>query len=83
MVELIEALEAIRGREVDIYTEHMLFENQHIKGKFVPESNIGFGFRFNGQTIYINEDDVVDYVIKNKEIIINGNMMTIKIKLDK
>lgn len=83
MVELIEALEAIRGREVDIYTEHMLFENQHIKGKFVPESNIGFGFKCNRQTIYINKDDVVDYIVINGEIIINGNEMTIKIKLDK
>lgn len=79
MVELIEALEAIRGREVDIYTRHKLFGDQHIQVRFSPETEVGLGFRCNEQIIYINEDDIIDYIVSNGEIIINGNMMTIKI----
>lgn len=79
MRQLIDALKEIKGENVDIYTSHKLFGGQHIQMKFVPETEAGWGFRVRGQAIYINKDEVVSYEVGNRDIIINGNMMTIKI----
>lgn len=79
MREIIEALKGMEGEMVDIYTRHKLFDKQHIQMKFVPETEIGFGFRVRGQAIYIDKNDIVGCVVRNGEIIINGKMMTIKI----
>lgn len=82
MVNLKEALEQMRGEYVDIYTKHRLFDDQHIRMKFDPETEIGFGFHCKGQTIYIRDDDIIEYEIQYSsdcKVIINGNDMTIKI----
>lgn len=79
MRQLIDALKEIKGENVDIYTSHKLFGEQHIQMKFVPETEAGWGFRVRGQAIYIDKDDVVSYEVGNGDVIINGNMMTIKI----
>ena len=79
MRQLIDALKEIEGENTDIYTSHKLFGGQHIQMKFVPEIEAGWGFRVRGQAIYINKDEVVSYEVGNRDIIINGNMMTIKI----
>ena len=47
--------------------------------KFDPETEIGFGFHCKGQTIYIRDDDIIEYEIQYCKVIINGNDMTIKI----
>ena len=64
---------------VDIHTEHNLFGKQHIQMKFVPETEIGLGFRCKEQIIYIDNDNLVDYYVENDKVIINGKMMSIKI----
>jgi hypothetical protein len=46
---------------------------------FIPETEIGLGFRCKGQAIYIDEDDVIGYKIDNKEIAIYGKLMSIQI----
>ena len=79
MRQLIKALKEIEGANVDIYTEHKLFGKQHIQMKFVPEIEIGLGFRCREQIIYIDNDDFVDYYVENDKVIINGEMMSIKI----
>ena len=79
MRQLIDALKEIKGKNVDIYTEHKLFDKQHIQMKFVPETEAGWGLRVYGQTICIDKDDIVSYEIENGKIIINGSKMTIKI----
>lgn len=79
MRQLIDALKEIKGKNVDIYTEHKLFDKQHIQMKFVPETEAGWGFRVYGQAICIDKDDIVSYEIENGKIIINGSKMTIKI----
>jgi hypothetical protein len=79
MRQLIEALKEIKGKCVDIYTEHMLFGKQHIQMKFDPETEIGFGFRTQNQVIYIDKNDVASYEADDKNVTINGNMMSIKI----
>ena len=63
---------------VDIHTEHNLFGKQHIQMKFVPETEIGLGFRCKEQIIYIDNDNLVDYYVENDKVIINGKMMSIK-----
>jgi hypothetical protein len=82
MRQLIDALKEIEGENTDIYTEHKLFDKQHIQMKFVPETEAGWGFRVYGQAIYIDKDDVVSYEVDDGRIIINGNRMTIKIILN-
>lgn len=82
MRQLIDALKEIKGKNVDIYTEHKLFDKQHIQMKFVPETEAGWGFRVYGQAIYIDKDDVVSYEVDDGRIVINGNRMTIKIILN-
>lgn len=79
MRQLIDALKEIEGENVDIYTSHKLFGEQHIQMKFVPETEAGWGFRVRGQAIYIDKDDVVSYETGDENVVINGNMMTIKI----
>lgn len=79
MRKLIDALKEIEGKEANIYTKHKLFGKQHIQMKFVPETEIGCGFRVRGQAIYIDKNDIVGYAVRNGEVIINGKMMTIKI----
>lgn len=79
MRQLIDALKEIEGENVNIYTEHKLFGKQHIQMKFVPETEVGWGFRVRGQAIYIDKDDVVSYDINNGKVEIKGKMMTIKI----
>lgn len=82
MREIIEALKGMEGEMVDIYTRHKLFDKQHIQMKFVPETEVGWGFRVYGQAIYIDKDDVVSYEVDDGRIVINGNRMTIKIILN-
>lgn len=41
MIQLIDALKEIKGKNVDIYTEHKFFDKQHIQMKFVPETEEG------------------------------------------
>lgn len=79
MRQLIDALKETKGKNVDIYTEHKLFDKQHIQMKFVPETEAGWGFRVYGQAICIDKDDIVSYEIENGKIIVNGSKMTIKI----
>jgi hypothetical protein len=79
MRQLIDALKEIKGKNVDIYTEHKLFDKQHIQMKFVPETEAGWGFRVYGQAVCIDKDDIVSYEIENGKIIVNGSKMTIKI----
>jgi hypothetical protein len=79
MRQLIDALKEIEGENTDIYTNHKLFGRQHIQMKFVPETEAGWGFRVCGQVIYIDKDDVVSYDVCDGKVVINGNMMTIKI----
>ena len=79
MIKLKETLEEMRGEYVEIYTKHRFFGSQHIQMKFDPETEIGYGFYCKEQTIYIREDEIVDYVVGDNEIIINGKDMEIKI----
>lgn len=79
MRQLIDALKEMKGKTADIYTGHKLFGKQHIQMKFVPEIEAGWGFRVHGQAIYIDKDDVVSYEVCDGKVVINGNMMTIKI----
>lgn len=77
MREIIEALNILNGKDVNIYTKHKLFGEQHIVMKFVPETAVGVGFRCKDQIIYIDADDVVSCQVENGQVIINGNMMQI------
>ena len=79
MIELKEALEKIKGKYVDIYTRHRLFGVQHIQMNFDPEINLGYGFRCKGQSIYIRENELIDYLIVDNRIIIDGENIEIKI----
>lgn len=77
MRQLSEALKKIKDKQVDIYTEHKLFGAQHIQGVFEPETEIGFGFRFKEQIIYIDKDKVVDWCVEDSQIRINSDLMQI------
>lgn len=79
MRQILEALKEMKDQNVDIYTEHKLFGKQHIQMKFVPETEVGWGFRVRGQAIYIDKDNVVSYDVNNRKVEINGKMMNIKI----
>lgn len=79
MRQLIESLKEIKEKYVDICTTHKLFGTQRIQMKFDPETEIGFGFRTHNQSIYIDKNDITSYEVNNNNIIINGNMMIIKI----
>jgi hypothetical protein len=77
--DLIEALESIRGKSVNIYTKHKLFGDQHIQTKFIPEIKKGFGFCGIEESVYVRQNEIIDYYTANNEIIINGTNMQIKI----
>ena len=79
MRQLIEALREIKGQNVNIYTEHKLFGKQHLKMKLEPEIEIGLGFHYKDQVIYIDKNEMVDYYIDDNKIVINGTMMCISI----
>lgn len=79
MTKLTDALEKIRGEYVDIYTKHRFFGSQHIQMKFDPETEKGFGFHCKGQSIYIGDNEIVEYDIENSKVIINGNDISIEI----
>ena len=79
MRQIVEALTKLQGENVDIYTDHKLFGKQHMQMKFKPETEIGIGFHYKEQIIYIDNDDIVDYYIENNKIIINGQVMHISI----
>lgn len=79
MRQLINALREIEGKNVNIYTEHKLWGKQHLKIKFKPETEIGFGFHYKKQVIYIDKNEIIDYYHYNNQIIINGTMMCINI----
>ena len=82
--KIVEALKEIIGQEVKIYTEHKLFGRQQIEIEFEPEMELGIGFHCKDQSIYIDENDIVEYEINENEIIINGTLMSIHIvKLNK
>ena len=49
--------------------------------KFEPETEIGFGFKYKEQTIYIDKDDVVDYYIDDERVTINGNLICIDVMI--
>ena len=77
--DIIEALKEIVGQEVKIYTDHKLFGKQQIEMEFEPETELGLGFCCKGQSIYIDENDIVDCKINDNEIVINGILMSIRI----
>ena len=79
MRQIIKVLKAIKGKYVNVYTNHKLFGKQHLQMVFEPETEVGFGFHFRDQIIYIEKDDMVSYEINNEHIVINGSMMSIKI----
>ena len=79
MRQVIEALNDIKGKNVNIYTNHKLFGNQHIKMKFEPETVIGLGFRCGEQVICIDKNEIVDFFVEDGKIVINGKLMTITI----
>lgn len=79
--KIVEALNEIIGQEVKIYTFHKLFGKQQIEMEFEPETELGVGFRCKEQAIYIDENDIVGYEINENEVIINGDLMGIRIVL--
>lgn len=79
MREIIEALQNLKGKEVDIHTKHKLFGSQHIRVVFEPEIETGFGFRFKEQTIYIDKNEIVDYCIEKHKITFEDKLMCIHI----
>ena len=79
MREIIDALKNIEGKIVNIFTNHKLYGKQNIQMCFVPETEIGLGFRCRDQVIYISKEDVVDWEIDDDKISINGKMMSIDI----
>ena len=79
MRQIVETLQDIKGKQVDIYTDHKLFGKQHVAMEFEPETEIGLGFKCKGQTIYIDNNDIIDYSIENNVIVIDGKLMCIKI----
>ena len=81
MMELKEVLEKMKGEYVNIYTRHRLFGTQHIRMRFDPEIELGYGFRCKGQSIYIRENELVDYLIIDNRVIIIGENIEINIKV--
>lgn len=81
MRQLIDALRETQGQDVNIYTKHKLFGDQHLRIKFKPEVEVGIGFHYKEQAIYIDSSEIVDYRIENDKIVINGEMMSMTIVL--
>jgi hypothetical protein len=82
MRQLIDALRETQGQDVKIYTKHKLFGEQCLRTKFKPEVEMGIGFHYKEQAIYIDSDEIVDYCIENDKIVINGEMMSMTIVLE-
>ena len=75
-----QALNAKRGKKVNVYIEHKLFGKQHlVLDRFEPETEIGYGFHVGGQCIYIEKEDVLDWKVVHGTIMIQGKMMSIVI----
>ena len=69
-------LENMKGKHVNIYTRHYLFDSQNLEAEaFIPITDIGIGFQYGNQNIYIKENEVESYDIKEDRIIINGKEM--------
>lgn len=69
-------LENMKGKHVDIYTRHYLFDSQNLETKaFIPVTDVGMGFQYGDQKIYIKGNEVESYDIKEDRIIINGKEM--------
>ena len=79
MREIIESLNDMSGQEVKIYTDHKLFGKQQIEMQLEPETDLGVGFCCKGQSIYIENDDIVDYKVDKNNIVMNGSLMKIHI----
>lgn len=79
MREIIEALNGLKGKQVDIYTKHLLYGKQHIEMAFEPEVWLGLGFKCGEQTIYVKHDEVICNCVTENEIYIGGELMSIKI----
>ena len=79
MGQIIEALKNIKGEYVDVYIEHKLFGNQHVKVKLEPEVEKGLGFRCKDQVIYVKNNDIISCYVELDKIIINGSVMSITI----
>lgn len=79
MRELIEVLNTLKGKYVNIYTSHKLFGPQHVEMEFEPETEVGIGFRCRDQVIYIDKEDIVDYQIDDNVVTITGKMMHIRV----
>lgn len=82
MRQLIDALREIQGQDVKIYTKHKLFGDQHLRTKFKPEVEVGIGFHYKEQVIYIDSGEIVDYCIGDGKIVISGEMMSMTIVLE-
>ena len=79
MRQVIEALYKIKGKQVNVYTNHRLFGSQCVNMIFDPETELGLGFKCKGQSIYVDMDDVINCHIYDNEIVINGELMSITI----
>lgn len=79
MEELVEALTSIRGEYVDIYTQHKLFGDQHLKMNFIPYIENGFGFCCKSQNIYIPNEELAVWVCGKNQITIKSKDMKIEI----
>lgn len=79
MRRIVEALNKINGQVADIFIEHRIFGKQHVTVIFKPETEIGLGFHCKEQIIYIDKTDLIDYEISDTSVVINGNMMKLKI----
>ena len=80
MMKIKDALEDMKGKHVDIYTKHYLFDDQHIKSSnFIPITDIGIGFKHKEQKIYIKNNEIESYDVKNDRIIINSKGFTIMV----
>ena len=82
MGQIIEALYGIKGKKVNVYTDHKLFGTQHINMVFDPETGLGLGFKCKGQSIYVDMDDIVSCNVEDGKIVINGSMMSILIVVE-
>lgn len=80
MRQLVNALKELKGKHVHISTAHGLFGHQCIEMEFDPETELGVGFRCKGQSIYITDDELVSYSIKDDEIWFESALMCVKIK---
>lgn len=80
MKKLRDALKDMEGQQVDIYTKHYLFDDQHIESSnFIPIIDLGVGFKHKNQNIYIKNEEIETYDVKDDRIIFHGNGFTIMV----